>query len=478
MHNFDTADKITRTADSGGLTPSNLTAQCWERGGIPISSPPRECTATAMLGDFQLYSIDQQLPTEPQIATERSGKVLDYKPVQTAKSSFSLGMDYEEKADTRTPSEKLQDFVHAGAARATDQAGWKDWMQGEIDKFRGIGSGLNEAKNETKTAVATAWKALTNGTVTNFLAQPNAVNAPMFSSIAGAFDAMGKDPEVTNKAVTVLGTMIMNANEEYSKLPHYQQGEVIGKFMFGMFNPEGSTEAGEAALNVADRLAMRVDSAVAETIDNTIKSTEGMNSDLAQSTKKMLYNYIKSKGLSASELENGGYVPKNFFDSLSGKGGDWAVLNERPSPDVLQQLHSKSCVAACGEMLTEGAVKQEHLIEQLLLYHPEELREKEMPAALEWVARELGPQWKGGAVKLANEQATISQKLDAMLSLKRPWCTALYEGGPIGHAVIVEGVDEVGHISIKDPFHATRYEMTREEFLTFWTQRVVFFKGE
>src|SRR5882724_1553067 len=114
----------------------------------------------------------------------------------------------------------------------------------------------------------------------------------------------------------------------------------------------------------------------------------------------------------------------------------------------------------------------------LLLYYPEELREKEMPAALSWLAKELGPEWKGGTVELGNDQATNGQKLDALLKLPRPWCAALFEGGPMGHAVIVEGINETGHICVKDPFHATRYEMTREEFLNYWTEQAVLRLGE
>lgn len=107
-------------------------------------------------------------------SVEQTGKVLDYKVVQKSKSSFALGMDYEDKdPDTRTPIDKLGDFMEAAKRRATDPEGWKAWAQGQINKLGGIGEGLNEAKDETKAAVAAGWKALTDGTVVEFLSQPS-----------------------------------------------------------------------------------------------------------------------------------------------------------------------------------------------------------------------------------------------------------------------------------------------------------------
>lgn len=129
----------------------------------------------------------------------------DYKPQKTGDHSFALGVNRQESPDTRTPVEKLQDFMQAAAKRATDPEGWKAWAQSEINKFSGIGAGLNEAKEETKAAVAAGWKAMTDGTVIEFLSQPNAINAPVFKTVANAFEAMSKDPEAVNKAFEKLG---------------------------------------------------------------------------------------------------------------------------------------------------------------------------------------------------------------------------------------------------------------------------------
>lgn len=253
-------------------------------------------------------------------SAEQTGTVVDYKPVQNSKSSFSLSMDYIEQPDTRTPVEKLGDFMQAATHRATDPEGWKAWAQGEINKFAGIGAGLNEAKEETKAAVAAGWKALTDGTVVEFLSHPNAINAPVFKTVANAFDALSKGPEAVNHAFGALGRVVINASEGYSNLPDYEKGKVIGNIMFGMVNPEGSTEGAEAALKVADKVATHVDKAVMNTVQQTLKAVEEAAKsapEVAQQTRQMLYDYLKSKGLTGPELEAAG-IPKGYFDGLPG----------------------------------------------------------------------------------------------------------------------------------------------------------------
>lgn len=265
-------------------------------------------------------------------SANQTGKIYDYKLVQHDKGSFSLGLDYEEKpANTRPPLEKLGDFMQAAAHRAADPEGWKAWAQGEINKLEGIGAGLNEAKEETKTAVAAGWKAMTDGTVVEFLSQPNAINAPVFKTVANVFDAMGKDPNAVNKAFEALGHVVMKASEEYSNLPDYDKGKIIGKILFGMINPEGSTEGAEAAIKVVDQVATHVDKAVWDTINQTMKSIKEMAPDLAEQTKQSLYDYIKSKGLVGPELQYAD-IPKDFFDRLpqppgGGKGDNYLAMS-------------------------------------------------------------------------------------------------------------------------------------------------------
>lgn len=256
--------------------------------------------------------------------TVQSGTVTEYTTVKTGYKSFSLGLDYEETPNTKTPVEKLLDFMQASGKRATDPEGWKAWAQSEITKLSGTGAGLNDAKVETKTAVAAGWKAMRDGTVVEFLSHPSAINDPVFRTVANAFDAMSKDPNATNQALEALGKIVLKASEEYGNLPDYQKGKVIGKAMFGLVNPEGSTEAADAALNVADQIATHVDKVVTDTIKQSldaVKNAAKGSPEIAQQTKQMLYDYIKRKGLTGPQLEYAG-IPKDYFDSIERPKGD------------------------------------------------------------------------------------------------------------------------------------------------------------
>jgi len=281
---------------------------------------------------FQLF--DSNKPGNGSAAD--TGTVIDY-PQGKTKGMFALGMDYEERRDTRTPSEKLSAFTQAATKRATDPEGWKTYFQGEIDKAIGIAEGLNIAKEETKSAAALGWKALTDGTVANFLAQPNAINDPLFHAVGSTLDAMSKDPNAINHALERLGNMIQEGSEQYSSLPKREQGQVIGKFMFGMGNPEGSTEGAELALKIAGKVGTKLDQAFLKTVQESLQSIElsaYTSPQLAQQTKQIFFEYLRTKGLSVQELELAG-VPKGYFDDIQ-KAHD--ALNMPEVPDHLKHL--------------------------------------------------------------------------------------------------------------------------------------------
>lgn len=247
---------------------------------------------------------------------EETGTVIDYKPVKHNERSFSLGMDYEE--NERGPAEKLGDFAQAAAKRATDPAGWSAWFNGEVEKIVGIGIGLNEAKEETKAAVAAGFKALTDGTVTDFLSRPNAINEPLFKTVANVFDAVSSDPNATNKALEALGNAVIKASNDYSAMSKEEQGKMIGKTMFAMINPEGSTEGAEVALKIADKVATRVDKAVMDTIATSLKAAERaaqQSPEIAQQAKQRLLDYMDSKGLLGPKLQYEG-IPEGYFEGM------------------------------------------------------------------------------------------------------------------------------------------------------------------
>lgn len=275
---------------------------------------------------FELYD-----PKQPgNGSAQDTGTVIDYKPQELQKGkSFSLGMDYEEGRDVRTPTEKLQDFLGAAAKNATNPENYKQYIQSEIDKLIGVAEGMNQAKEETKAGVAAGWKALTDGSVAAFLSKPNAINEPLFHTVGSALDAMAKDPQALNKAIVnaveALGNAVIQGNDYYNKLPDREKGHVIGHAAFALVNPEGSTKSGEAALKIADTVATHVDAAVMKTIDQSLEAIKKAP-DLAADIKQGLYEYIKGQGLTGPELEAAG-IPRGYFDGIAEtqNAGDYAL---------------------------------------------------------------------------------------------------------------------------------------------------------
>lgn len=281
---------------------------------------------------FELY--DPKAPGNG--SAQDTGTVIDYKPQELKKStSFALGMDYEEgRHDVRTPTDKLHDFLSAAANNAANPDNYKQYIQGELDKLIGVAEGLNIAKEQTKGAVAAGWKALTDGTVADFLSKPNAINEPLFKTVGNVLDAMAKDPNATNKALEALGTAVMQASEHYSKLPNREKGHVIGETMFAMVNPEGSTKSGEAALKIADTVATHIDGAVIKTIDQSMEAIKKAGPEVADHIKKSLYDYIKGQGLTGPELEAAG-IPRGFFNDIertTGKGDNFFAMSKADEP--------------------------------------------------------------------------------------------------------------------------------------------------
>lgn len=243
----------------------------------------------------------------------KSGKFIDYKPQQLDKKTFALGMDHEN--EPRTCTEKLSDFVAAAARRASDPAGQQKYVQDELDKIIGIGRGLNNAKEHTKASVVAGWTVLTDGTVATFLSKPNAINDPLFHALGSVLEATSKDPHAVDKAIEKVGEIILTSSEQYSKLSPGKQGEALGETLFYAVNPEGSTEAGELAIKIADQVATRVDAAVAAGIEKSVKAAQDMAvtaPELAQEAQQMVMDYARQLGLTPQEMQAAG-IPRAWM---------------------------------------------------------------------------------------------------------------------------------------------------------------------
>lgn len=338
-------------------------------------SATHECLTDEQIADLERRGLGQKFEitglTGPgNGSAEDTGKVIDYKPQEVAKNkSFALGLEYEDKRDNRSAYQKLMDFTQAAGKHATNQDEWTSYIQGELDKMIGVGEGLNLAKDSTKGAVVAGWNALTDGTVANFLAKPNAINDPLFHAVGGALTAIAEDPNAVNHALERVGNIIISGSERYSALPNREKGHVIGETMFAMVNPEGSTEGGELALKIADGIATQVDATVTKAIQQSLKAAEeaGKTSpEIAQEMKQMLQNYLRDKGLSGPELEYAG-VPKGYFEGLETPKPDDHVLfmkgdkglpkGVKPSEKVLVTEH----FTPSGRVINEIQVSDEVL---------------------------------------------------------------------------------------------------------------------
>lgn len=212
-----------------------------------------------------------------------------------------------------TFQQKLSNFVQSAEARLLDPAGQQKYFQGQIDKIQGIGDGLNIAKEEMKDAGRRAWEALQDGSVAMFLAQPNAINDPLFHAIGKSFDAMKKDPQTVNHVLEHLGYELIAANDKYNRLSEHDKGVEIGKAMFFFVNPEGSTEGGATALKVADRVATHVDAAATKAIDHTLEASTKLASratEAAQEAKQFIAESMQ-QGQMKPALAGG---PGNAFE--------------------------------------------------------------------------------------------------------------------------------------------------------------------
>lgn len=230
-----------------------------------------------------------------------------------------------------------------------------------------------------------------------------------------------------SKAFRDVAALGQNLDERWRQLPPREQERIKAKLITEIAGDTATTAGGVGAIKKATKFTEILD-AVAAADGKTVPERS------VNTIKEAVEDLLKA-----------------------GKGGDWPVINERPSPEVVRQTESLSCVSACGEMITNGEFKQSELIEQL-----------GTPCDTRDLASALGPPWQGEG--LAEDQ------LDKLL-FRGPWVAELRELRPKilyrrlepGHTVVVDGLDELGNLMIRDPADGTRYEMTRENFLRHWS---------
>jgi filamentous hemagglutinin len=152
-------------------------------------------------------------------------------------------------------------------------------------------------------------------------------------------------------------------------------------------------------------------------------------------------------------------------DAPAGAGGHWPVIDERPDPAVVRQTSDLSCVSACGEMLLKD--RGVHTVSQADL-----LAQLGAPAITIRLADALNRlshsgRWRGDYL---NVPTMGGGRAITILSSFGSWAAAMREvGAKIDHAVVIDGAGDDGTVGVRDPFEATSYRMTVEDFLKHWT---------
>jgi filamentous hemagglutinin len=157
---------------------------------------------------------------------------------------------------------------------------------------------------------------------------------------------------------------------------------------------------------------------------------------------------------------------------LAGAGGSWPVIGETPDPDVVRQQDSLSCGVACGEMVLRDRGVRVDQSTVAVEAGGVPVFDKALARALQNLDTTGVRVWQGGplAIPGASRQALISA-----LNQTGTWIAFMKERtNRIGHTVVVDGLDAVGHIRIRDPWEGTRYTMTIRDFLHYWTDVAVF----
>ncbi|MFT0477127.1 cysteine peptidase family C39 domain-containing protein [Pseudomonas antarctica] len=127
-------------------------------------------------------------------------------------------------------------------------------------------------------------------------------------------------------------------------------------------------------------------------------------------------------------------------------------MDEVANPNVVKQSTPTACGAACGEMLLKDRgvlTSQVDLGTEL--------------TSMSSLARQLNTVdsgWVGNAVDVSSFNA---------LNKTGSWSAMMWDSGnKVGHWVVVDGVDDVGRVLIKDPFNGMQYKMGVEEFKDVW----------
>jgi RHS repeat-associated protein len=153
-----------------------------------------------------------------------------------------------------------------------------------------------------------------------------------------------------------------------------------------------------------------------------------------------------------------------------GSGGLWNVINETIDPTVIRQFNPRSCGPACGQMLLRGqgidAYQSGLALRQGSALTP---NADGLAAAMNQAGSVV---WHGGFFDVFADP----RRAFSLFSRKGSFATTLHSPGmQVSHMVVVDGLDNVGRVIIRDPAGTgSRYLMNWDDFFGIWQGQTIY----
>jgi filamentous hemagglutinin len=144
--------------------------------------------------------------------------------------------------------------------------------------------------------------------------------------------------------------------------------------------------------------------------------------------------------------------------------GIWRKIDEVADPTVVRQMEGNWCVLACGEMLTDGRVTQSAL-SNVVPIMPGGTEPKAVANALNIMDPGATRTWIGGFIDAAGGPLQEFHSANS----KGSWAAQMYLGGGEHHTIVVDGLNDLGQVMVRDPATGTRYNMLMDDFLGSWS---------
>ena len=145
----------------------------------------------------------------------------------------------------------------------------------------------------------------------------------------------------------------------------------------------------------------------------------------------------------------------------------WNQLDEVADPTIVRQLHDNACGPACGATLLRGRGLDVG-VSNVALANKGVTSFSTRGLAKTLNKLDEGAGWIGGRV--AQNSTSF-----ARLSKNGPFATTLWARGmPLEHMVVVNGLDDLGRVIIRDPADGLRYLMEWDDFMKLWTGNSIY----